>query len=671
MLSIGKAISESAATHSSTQRDLPAQRVARALGGLALACGATALMGWMFHIEALTRAIADGESMKPNTAFGFVLLGALLLAPKHAQRGDSPFRWRTTVAVLVLSIAVATGVQYVFSIDLGIDRLFVTQSHADLASTVRMSEISALSFTLLGSALLIIDSPAPRARTLAEALVLIVFGIGYIGTIGYVFEEEKLYRAGLAVALSIQGAILFALVSAALLLARPQQGIAYIVTRKDVRGMLLRRLLPTVLLLAPLAGWLQTRASQGPRPFDAVLVVLGSVMLLTVLVWWIARTIQTAVAARDHAEATRKASEERMQWALEAAGGGAWDWDFTHDKAWWSDEMYKLWDVDPDAHMTFKRSRQLIDARDREHVASALDRAIEGRCTYRCAFRITTRDGAERWMESRGRAAYDADGQAVRLLGISIDVTAQKKVELALRESNEALERSNMELQRFAYVASHDLQTPLRAVASFVELLQMRHGDALPAQANEWLCRIRSSVDKLHHLISDLLQYSRVESQARHFEFVSMDEILLRAMHLLDASIRETGATIERSSLPSVRGDATQLMGVLLNLVGNALKYHGAAPPHVTISASALPNAWLFCVADNGIGIEPRHFDRIFEMFERLHSAAEHPGTGIGLAICRSVIHRHGGRIWVESVPGNGSKFFFTIPRATSASSSE
>lgn len=664
MASIGKAIAESGATHAATEKDLPAQRVARALGGVALAAGAIASMGWLFQIDALTRLTAHGGTMKPNTAVGFILVGTSLLAMRSEPRADEAFGWRTVLAVLVLLLAVATGAEYVFSIDLGIDRLFVAGTAYDATDAMRMSELSALSFGLLGTALLMIDSRRPRVHACAELLVLVVFGIGYVGAIGYLFDEEQLYRAGFAGVLSVQGAVLFSSIAVAVLLARPDRGIARIITRHDVRGMLLRRLLPTVLLFAPLVGWLQTQASVGGRPYDAVAVALGNVVLLTLLVWWIAGTIQLALIARDRAEATRKASEERMQWALEAAGGGAWDWDLTHDDAWWSAEMYNLWDVEPGTRMSFARSIELIDTRDREHVEAALEHAIAARSTYRCVFRIKTRAG-ERWMESRGRAAYDVDGQAVRLLGISIDVTAQKKRELALRESNQALEQSNTELQRFAYVASHDLQTPLRAVASFAELLQVRHSASLPKEASEWVHRIRESIDKLRDLVTDLLQYSRVEAQMQQFTIVSMEELLLHALQLLDAPIRAAGASIEHLPLPSVRGNPTQLIGVLLNLIGNALEYRGAAAPHIAIAVSPLPEEWLFCVADNGVGIEPRHFDRIFEMFERLHCGAEHPGTGIGLAICRRVIERHGGRIWVESALGEGSKFYFTLPRAT------
>jgi PAS domain S-box-containing protein len=454
------------------------------------------------------------------------------------------------------------------------------------------------------------------------------------------------------------------LATVAFLFLRPTRGLTRVISQDDVRGLLLRRLLPAVLLGAPLLAWLQTRATQTPGTADSVVVALGTVVLLVVLIWWVAKTIDSAVAQRDRAEATRKATEERLQWALEAAGGGAWDWDLTRNESWWSPEMYTLWRFAQNEPIDLVSSLEAIDQRDRQSVADAINKAIKDRTMYRLEFRMNDENGNERWMESRGRASYDSRGNAIRLLGITIDVTAQKKIELSLRRSNMALEQSNTELQRFAYVASHDLQTPLRTVESFAELLQVRYAATLPPEANSWLGRIRGSVDKLQSLVNDLLQYSRAETEAQHFTTVSMEEMLSRTVQLLEVQIRETGATIEHSSLPTVTGDATQLAGVLLNLVGNALKYRSTEPPHIVVHADKLAGAWRFCVADNGIGIAQRHYERIFEMFERLHSTAEYPGTGIGLAICRRVIQRHGGRIWVESQPGQGSRFCFTLPLA-------
>lgn len=271
------------------------------------------------------------------------------------------------------------------------------------------------------------------------------------------------------------------------------------------------------------------------------------------------------------------------------------------------------------------------------------------------------RDGTEFPVEIGLNPVQTEDGTLV--LAAIIDLTErQRAADAALQRTNEALERSNIELQRFAYVASHDLQTPMRNVASFVELLQSSYTDQLDAQANDWIRRIVQSVKQLQTLVRDLLEYSRVDSQAHPFTRVPGREVFDAAVTLLESSIRESGAQVSCGELPVLTGDRSQLVQLLINLIGNSLKYRGNEAPKIRIEADRLDAEWRLMVQDNGIGIDPRYHDRIFEIFERLHDQRSHPGSGIGLAVCRRVVHRHGGRIWVESESGTGSRFYFTIP---------
>jgi PAS domain S-box-containing protein len=248
------------------------------------------------------------------------------------------------------------------------------------------------------------------------------------------------------------------------------------------------------------------------------------------------------------------------------------------------------------------------------------------------------------------------------VLAAIMDISEQRKLaEAELRQANEALERSNIDLQRFAYVASHDLQTPMRNVASFVELLKTTYGDDLDARAKDWLRRITESVRQLQTLVRDLLEYSRIDSDARPFERVPFSEVLDHVVSLLGNAMAESNVEITSGLLPTITGDRSQLVQLLLNLIDNALKYRGADPPRVHVSAERKGTEWQFAVQDNGIGIESRHREQIFEIFKRLQGQQEYPGSGIGLAVCRRVVHRHRGRIWVESEPGRGSVFYFTI----------
>lgn len=249
----------------------------------------------------------------------------------------------------------------------------------------------------------------------------------------------------------------------------------------------------------------------------------------------------------------------------------------------------------------------------------------------------------------------------LRDLAISNEQRARQAEEL--KAANEALTRSNLDLQRFAYIASHDLQTPLRSIASFVDLLRSQYGDTLDAQGKDWLLRAGQSAEHLQMLIRDLLEYSRVDTESRPFAMVSMREAFDRASSLLDVEIRESSATITVADLPEVSGDRSQLVQLLLNLVGNAIKYRGTEAPRVHLSARSRDTDWLFEVRDNGIGIAPKYHQQVFEIFKRLHDQKQYPGTGIGLAICRRVVDRHGGKIWVESTAGEGSTFFFTLAK--------
>ena len=237
------------------------------------------------------------------------------------------------------------------------------------------------------------------------------------------------------------------------------------------------------------------------------------------------------------------------------------------------------------------------------------------------------------------------------------------QAEEQLRKTSENLERSNGELQQFAYAASHDLFEPLRMVVSYLQLLNQRFGTGLVPQAREFIGFAVDGAERMQALIQDLLAYSRVDMRGGSFNTVDCEQAFSAAVANLKVAIEETGAVVRHGQLPRIAGDSVQIAQVFQNLIGNALKFHGNKPPEVDVAAQPRGEEWLFYVRDNGIGIEPRNFERIFVIFQRLHTRTEYAGTGIGLALCKKIIERHGGKIWVESIPGKGSTFLFTLPK--------
>lgn len=241
------------------------------------------------------------------------------------------------------------------------------------------------------------------------------------------------------------------------------------------------------------------------------------------------------------------------------------------------------------------------------------------------------------------------------------NMDALRKSETRLQDINEDLERSNAELEQFAYVASHDLQEPLRKVGSYMELLAERYREQLDRDAREFIDYAVDGARRMKIMIDDLLMYSRVGTGGQTFVHIDMMNVMHHVLGDLELAIRENHAVVSYDALPVVTADNSQLQQLLRNLIGNALKYRGADPPKIHVSAQRQMQTWRFSVKDNGIGIEPRFFERIFQIFQRLHPRDRFSGTGIGLAVCKKIVERHGGTIWVESTPGQGSTFSFTI----------
>ena len=365
-----------------------------------------------------------------------------------------------------------------------------------------------------------------------------------------------------------------------------------------------------------------------------------------------------------------EATREQLELALTGANVGLWDWNPQTSKVYYSPtfktqlgyppevewDSFEVWEtrLHPDDHAKALATVESYFARTSED--------------YKSIFRLQCKDGSYRSILAQGKAVFDEHGQPLRMTGVHVDITEQvaierelKRVNEALADANELLLESNVELQQFAYVASHDLQSPLRAIAGFAQFLEKDYANELDERACDYVNRIVGGVKRMQRMINDLLAYSRVETRAAAFQAVSLNDVFQDSVELLEAFIFDSNAIVTRSELPEVVGDPSQISQLLTNLVGNAIKYNRNRPC-VEVTASRQEPGWILCVDDNGIGIDEKHHAKIFEVFRRLHTRDEYAGTGIGLAICRRIAKRHGWKIYVTSKPEGGTRFSIQIP---------
>jgi PAS domain S-box-containing protein len=385
---------------------------------------------------------------------------------------------------------------------------------------------------------------------------------------------------------------------------------------------------------------------------------------------------------RQRIEQALRDSEQKLRLAMDSADMGVWEMDLRTRTAIWSEQVERLFGMPPGSFSgNFEVVNEAICPEDRPIHDAAIAATLEQGQDFNPEFRIVRPDGEIRWLASWGDVIRDDQGTPQRMIGVVGDITHRKLAEEILRQSRDDLERrvwdrtrelealtdqlkqSNQELEQFAYVASHDLQEPLRAVTSYTQLLERKLADCLDDRSRKYMHYIVDGATRMQQLIQDLLAYSRAGRYELRVEPTDCNTVLEQVLRNLEVAIAESGAIITHDLLPILGVDAGQLTQLLQNLVGNGIKYRSEAIPRIHITAIEQEKNWQFSVQDNGIGIDPKYAERIFVIFQRLHTRREYSGTGIGLALCKKIVERHGGRIWVESTPGTGSTFYFTLSK--------
>ena len=408
---------------------------------------------------------------------------------------------------------------------------------------------------------------------------------------------------------------------------------------------------------------------------------------------WVSTCILRDITVRKQAEAELKRIAQQRQLALDAAQMGWWHYDPFTRIASWDDRYKEIFGVSGYTRPNDEILAQIIHPEDapglRAKVEAALD-PVDPKL-FVAEYRINRPDGLMRWIEAHGIASFERHGEnrrATSFVGIVADITERKKGEVELRRahdelelrvwertsqlevSNKALmgyaaklERLNEELQEFAYVASHDLQEPLRKIQTFCDMAKQRCASVLDRTGQDYLDRVLNSASRMRQLLRDLLLFSRVATKPEPFHKLDLAKIVQEASDIFEVSIKETGCQIEIEDMPAIEADESQMLRLFQNLIANALKFRSSEPPHIKVYGRF--NGQEVCeilVRDNGIGFAPQFAERIFKPFQRLHGREEYEGTGMGLAICRKIVERHGGNIRAESEPGKGSTFIIRLP---------
>lgn len=370
-------------------------------------------------------------------------------------------------------------------------------------------------------------------------------------------------------------------------------------------------------------------------------------------------------------------SRELFLEQLNNIGFGTFEWIIETNKVYWSDGIYRIYDVDKNTtELSYELVQQFSHPDDARKAAAMVKRALENGQDYNLQMKIITARKNIKYISASGRLIKDRTGKPVKMVGCVMDITQQKQVEQNLSKNVKELNKSNKELEEFAYVASHDLQEPLRKISTFSDRLNEKYKDALDGDGAMYLERIIASAENMRSLIHNLLEFSRVAKDMEPFMSVNLALVLKEVAADLELPIEETGTKVLSNGLPVVEASFSQMKQLFTNVINNAIKFRKEnRPPVITIEGSLLTEEeaaihhlslsdsyYKIQITDNGIGFDDVYATRIFQIFQRLHGKSEYPGSGIGLAICKKIIDNHQGIIYAENIPDQGARFTFIIP---------
>jgi len=634
------------------------QVFARATAAFSIVVGGAVFAGWAFGIETLKVILPGQVAMKANASVAFVACGVSLWCLAAESASGLRRKAGRGFALLAGLIGLLTLSEYIFGCNLGIDLLLFPEKAGAIGtfSPGRMAPLAAMNFVLLSLALLLLNFETRRGLRPAQILVLPAAAAAILTCREYLFGLQTFSGIASVTRAAVHGAVAFIALCAGILCVRPDRGVMKIAVSDTQGGSMWRRLFPMAIVVPALLGWLRLEAQEAGYFETEIWVALFATATAAVVagvIWWYAESLDTT-------DRKRRTAEEQVQRASLYARSL---FDASLDPLVTISRKGKITDVNTATEQFTSMCReQLIGSDFSEHFTEP-EKARQGcqQAFEQGAVRdypLAIRDKAGRTTDVLYNATVykNPAGEIEGIFAAAREISERKRFE-------EELKRSNAELQQFAYVASHDLQEPLRMVASYTQLLAQRYLGKLDSDADEFIGFAVDGAKRMQNLIEDLLAYSRVGTREKEARLCESEQIARSALKNLSVAVEESGASIEIADLPEIKCDARQLETVLQNLIANAIKFRNKGKPCVIqISARQEGQNWIFWVKDNGVGIEPRHFERIFQVFQRLCTREEYPGNGMGLAICKKIVERHHGRIWLESQAGAGTTFYFTIP---------
>jgi PAS domain S-box-containing protein len=650
--------------------------LARAGGAVTVLVGLLVIVEWVVDIPFLRSLSTDWASMVFNTAVSFVLLGTALVL---SVRGEVDRR-RCVAAIACAGVAtlmaILTLLEYALGCDLGIDRLLFSSTVTDFVAPMypgRMASPTAVNFILLGATIVAMNFVGKGAWRWAQVLPIAAGYVALLIAVGYIYDVPWLLEIGPGTTVALPTALLFMVLAAAVLIARSDQGLMGVITSERAGGVMARQILPAALIVPFALGIVRLagqRAGYFDTHFGAALMAVATMMIFSGIICWNARSLNVT-------DAERKRADEKIRLVVEAAPIAIVLVNHEGRMVLVNSQTEKTFGYTR-AEVIDKSVDMLVPVRFQERHGENVTgffAAPESRSlgAGRDLFGLR-KDGSEVPVEIGLSPIQTEEG--VMVLAFIVDITQRKQAEESLRESgtalafaneshrmvNEELRRKNSDLDEFTFVASHDLQEPLRKITAFSELLFKDIGRELPEAAGKDLGFITDAAKRMRTLVQDLLALSRAGRATLKLERVSLGGCADRALLAVGTAIERTGAVVLRDELPEVLGDPTLLTQLYQNLLSNALKFADPGrKPEIHLTCERQQNQWILGVRDNGIGIKPEYHEQIFAPFKRLHGRDEHEGSGIGLSICRKAVERHGGRIWVESEPGRGAHFKFSL----------